>query len=435
MGPGRLSGRRPARRARRWAGPLLALLACAQGCSAPVPHGGGPAQGPARTVEECSRVLPCGVTAKRVTRHLEDGRAVRISVVSVAPSAGVEVRVVHGAHVATAGTVEQLAHLAGAVAAVNGAFFATVELPGYPGYPGDVLGVEVADGRLVSEAADGATALILPGPGGGRPRVDEVATRLTLRADDGARRELDGVNRVPGRILGCGGTGGDLLAATRKPESRPRHNQLCVDDSEIVAFGPEWGVSSPPGADGSAEVLLDGRGRVTDVRRPAGGRIPRGGSTLAGIGEGADWLLAHARRGRRVARDVQVTGREGGSVLAGHTDVIGAGPALVRDGKQWINSAANGFAPGARDEREPRTVAAVKKDGTLLLAVFDGRTASSAGVSLVEAAEEVLRMGAVEAVNLDGGGSSTAVVGGELLNEPSDGEQRPVADALAVVPR
>ncbi|MEV6265139.1 phosphodiester glycosidase family protein [Streptomyces sp. NPDC051784] len=435
MGPGHLRKGSPARRG-RWAGPLLALLACVQGCAGPASTtGDGAVPGPPRTIAECSHVLPCGVTAERFSRRLEDGRNVRISLVVVRPSARVDVRVVHGEHVATTDTVGRLAHEAGAVAAVNGSFFATDELPGYAGYPGDVLGVEAVDGRLVSEAADGGTALVLPGAGGGPPQVDEVTTRLTLRAGDGALRELDGVDRVPGRVLGCGGTGGDLSAVTRKPESRPRHNQLCVDGSEIVAFGPEWGARSPKGPAGSAEVLLDGHGKVTGVRRPAGGPVPRDGSTLVGVGGGAGWLLAHAPVGGHVAQDTRVTGRDGRSLLGRHTDILGGGPALVRGGKEWINTAANGFAPGARDEREPRTVAAVKKDGTLLLAVFDGRSRSSAGVTLVEAAREVLRLGAVDALNLDGGGSSTAVVGDELLNKPSDGRQRRVADALAVVPR
>nr|PPQ62251.1 hypothetical protein C5F59_08975 [Streptomyces sp. QL37] len=375
------------------------------------------------------------MTAERFTRRLADGKSVGISVISVEPSADAEVEVVHGEHVATAETVGELAKRARAVAAVNGSFFATDLLRGYAGYPGDALGIEVADGRIVSEAVNGRTALILPGTAGARPRIDEVATHLTLRAGDGARRELDGVNRVPGTILGCGGTGGDLSATTRRAESRPRHNRLCVDSGEIVAFGPEWGVRSPPGRAGSAEVLLDGRGRVTEVRRPAGGDIPRHGSTLVGVGEGADWLLAHARRGRPLTRDVRVTDREGRNVIGRGVSILGAGPALVRDGKQWINSAANGFAPGARDPRQPRTVVAVKEDGTLLLAVFDGRTEASAGATFAEAAQAMLRMGAVEAMNLDGGGSSTAVVGGELFNEPSDGRQRRVANALAVVPK
>jgi hypothetical protein len=62
----------------------------------------------------------------------------------------------------------------------------------------------------------------------------------------------------------------------------------------------------------------------------------------------------------------------------------------------------------------------------------DGRQKASAGMSLSELAEELQRMGAVEALNLDGGGSSTLVVRGEVKNRPSDGKERPVGDAILV---
>lgn len=47
----------------------------------------------------------------------------------------------------------------------------------------------------------------------------------------------------------------------------------------------------------------------------------------------------------------------------------------------------------------------------------------------------MIEMGAVEAMNLDGGGSSTFVLDGEVRNHPSDGSQRPVSDALLVIQR
>ena len=50
-------------------------------------------------------------------------------------------------------------------------------------------------------------------------------------------------------------------------------------------------------------------------------------------------------------------------------------------------------------------------------------------------AEFMLQFGAVQAINFDGGGSSALVVDGEIENSPSDGQERAVGSALALLPR
>ncbi|MFF2331448.1 MULTISPECIES: phosphodiester glycosidase family protein [unclassified Streptomyces] len=424
----------------RWCAGLLAAVTTASACTGHAPSPRDDAPSASRSATTCGSALPCGVEAERITRRLTGGKKVSISALTVRPSARVTVRPVIGEHLATTETVGRMAQRARAVAAVNGSFFDIAGSSAFSGYPGDPLGILVIDGALLSEAANGRTALVLPGPGV-PARIDEVRSDLRLSVPDGASRELDGVDRVPGRIVGCGGVGGDRSAATGLPEQRPRHNRLCLDDSEIIAFTPDWGVHSPPGAPGSTEAVLDGDGRVTRLRSPAGGEIPRTGSTLVGVGEGADWLRRHARQGQRVARRTSVTDAAGRDILAPGVSVLGAGPALLRRGEVWINAAANGFTADTSTERLPRTVAGIKKDGSLLLVVFDGRTSTSAGVTLREAALILRDLGAVDAMNLDGGGSSTMVVRDRVYNSPSDRgptgdrRRRAVSDALAVIPR
>ena len=91
-------------------------------------------------------------------------------------------------------------------------------------------------------------------------------------------------------------------------------------------------------------------------------------------------------------------------------------------------------------ERHPRTAAGVSRDGrTLLLIVVDGRQPGwSIGVTLPELAQMMLGAGAWNAVNLDGGGSTAmwhrepGATAGHVLNRPSDGHVRPVANHLGV---
>jgi exopolysaccharide biosynthesis protein len=73
--------------------------------------------------------------------------------------------------------------------------------------------------------------------------------------------------------------------------------------------------------------------------------------------------------------------------------------------------------------------------GRLLLATIDGRSTASLGLSITQTAAVARALGAASAVNLDGGGSATMVVGGRVVNSPSDAAgERPVGDALLVLP-
>ena len=67
--------------------------------------------------------------------------------------------------------------------------------------------------------------------------------------------------------------------------------------------------------------------------------------------------------------------------------------------------------------------------------MVDGRSNTSRGLTLQELATYFLRLGARDAVNLDGGGSSVMVINGEVVNKPSDGRERTVSMALGLFPK
>ena len=113
-------------------------------------------------------------------------------------------------------------------------------------------------------------------------------------------------------------------------------------------------------------------------------------------------------------------------------DAIGAGPALVVAGQKWVTTNEEVFFGTAIPEVHPRTAAGTTAEGSLLLLVVDGRQPASRGVSLEELAGLMLDLGTEEALNLDGGGSSTLIVNGVLLNRPTGGMfQREVMSAIA----
>lgn len=84
------------------------------------------------------------------------------------------------------------------------------------------------------------------------------------------------------------------------------------------------------------------------------------------------------------------------------------------------------------EKLHPRTAVGVTEDGKLMLVTVDGRQAVSQGASLFQMAEIMKRLGAKNAINLDGGGSTTMTIGGATVNSPSDGKLRYLANGLLV---
>ncbi|WP_173100370.1 phosphodiester glycosidase family protein [Actinomadura verrucosospora] len=365
----------------------------------------------------------------------QDGTAAtgpwRLHVISVDPGrfGGRVVSSVGGTLTAT-DKVSDLVRTSGAVAGVNGTYFTA-------GGKGGSAGLHVLNGELTSEANNGRTALILPQSGRGA-RFAQLSTVLRVRAQDRAGRELDGVNRLPGLVDNCGGVGGD------QPTERPQHDVTCTDPDELVAFTPVYGASSPAG-DG-AEAVLDASGRVTELRPARGTAIPAGGRTVQAIGTAADWLRDHARPGTRLAISEQVLDRGRPVRLDARTSILGAGPQLVRDGRAWVDAYADGLVHTGDDQsfyynwvlrRNPRTMVGVDRRGRLLMVAADGRAPGfSEGLSIEEAAKVMRSLGAVQAMNFDGGGSTTmATAGGALVNRPSDGTgERSVGDGILLLP-
>src|SRR5690606_23625991 len=108
--------------------------------------------------------------------------------------------------------------------------------------------------------------------------------------------------------------------------------------------------------------------------------------------------------------------------------VVGGRPRIVQNGKVVSSSSS------LCTVRHPRTAAGLSRDRrTLILAVVDGRSSSSIGMTCDELGALMVELGADIALNLDGGGSSAMWMKGiGVVNRPSDGAQRVVSNHLAV---
>ncbi|KAB8319423.1 sporulation domain-containing protein [Tolypothrix campylonemoides VB511288] len=325
----------------------------------------------------------------------------------------------------------QLVERTKALAAVNGGYFV---IGANDGTPGDLAGISIIRGKLVSEAVNGRTSLILPSSFGRGARVAALSSKVTATANDGATREVDGLNRKPGLIRGCGGVGGDM------PTENPKHDFTCTDNSELIQFTPAFGQTTEPGE--GVEVVLDASGHVIEFREQRGGQIPSNGSVLSGTGDAVEWLQTYAQPGAKIdiKQNVLADGEE--LPIEKTLGVINGGPSLLRNGKIKITAFKEGFHWQENPEfyyrfgvrRNPRTLAGITVTGKLLLVTVDGRQPGwSVGASFEESARIMRSLGATDAVNLDGGGSTTITINDQLINRPSDSTgERPIADAIVI---
>jgi hypothetical protein len=212
-----------------------------------------------------------------------------------------------------------------------------------------------------------------------------------------------------------------------------RVNKRLVDPG-VALFTPAWG-STTPAVETAVDVVLAKVPRIVPGRdlAPTAVRVVRGGGTPIPAGgavlqaRGRDWitpLVRRARPGRTVVLRVDLR-----RWWSDARDGIGGGPLLVRDGVP-VYSAQESFTSYQLAERHPRTAVGQLADGRIILVAVDGRSWLSTGLRTAELAAEMARLGAVTAMALDGGGSTTIAFNGRVLNRPSDGSERPVANAL-----
>ncbi len=113
---------------------------------------------------------------------------------------------------------------------------------------------------------------------------------------------------------------------------------------------------------------------------------------------------------------------------------IGGGPVLVQQRKVVITNEEENMFPGkAINDKHPRTAMGYTKDNKLVILVTQGRSESSGGASLIQEAQILNELGCVEALNLDGGGSSCLLVNGKETIKPSDKEGQRAVPAVFII--
>ncbi|MFO8081504.1 MAG: phosphodiester glycosidase family protein [Armatimonadota bacterium] len=316
---------------------------------------------------------------------------VRVHVLDVDPaSTAIDVRPVLASEtVHRRASVAQIVQRSGAWGGINGGFFARTGPP---------LGMLVIDGEWVRDPWGGRTVLGITRDG------DLLMDRLEFA----------------GRVLFDGHGWQKLSAINRGHEQQ----------DTLVMLNRHWG-SFVEGATSRTRLAVDASGLV--IEKSADGKaiaIPAAGFVLSGNGRMAR-SLDLIDTGCKITAELATTPRWPELAHA-----IGGGPRLVKDGRKHITASPERFRPDVYAGTPSRTAVGITEGGRLLLVVAEGAAAAErCGMSLDDLASAMIKLGARDAMNLDGGGSSTFVADGRICNAPSDGVARLVSNALVVFVR
>jgi hypothetical protein len=302
-------------------------------------------------------------------------------------------------------SVEALALRRQALAAINGGFFNT--------RTGEPISLLKVNGEIVSDSVAVKGAVAIQSPSRGRTELwfDQISVRLSMKFKAPGREyfvPIDGVDTTRER--------GKLMLFT----------PLYHADTDTALNGTEW--------------TLDGKPlKVKDVRPNQGHTpIPRNGAVLSYGGLALPDALS------ALAPGITVTFENTWKTLNGlspkqldRADAIVNGAGLLRlHGKVPTNWESGEALNPANfiNMRHPRTLIGIDRGGFIWLVAIDGRQPEySVGMTFADLERLCDRLDLTDALNLDGGGSTTMVVNGRIVNKPSDATgPRPVSDAILV---
>jgi hypothetical protein len=386
---------------------LAAVLVLGTGVGAPPPE-----HGAERALAELGprTQLAPGVTHRELRTTAAAGQVLGDVVEAELTRPTVRTDLLMPGAIAARSPLAEMANRSGATAAINGDFFdiGRTNAPAGPAVAGGhPLKAAVPPGRRMGPVVPGA-------------EVDSVFTVGTDRVARIDRLRLDA------SVSGPSGTH-PVVAL----------NQYAVPVDGIGIFTPDWGDvdrgrtlcgtdvdRDAPCAAEQAEVLVRD-GTVVTAGRPGRGRIPDGELALTGRDKGAATVRS-LRVGDRVDVEYALVPQ------SGHVPelAVGGSPIMV-----------DGTAVPHLDDREraPRSAVGTSGDGRhLWLLTLDGRQSDSVGATLHELARVMRELGVDDAVNLDGGGSSTLVFRDPganavaIVNDPSDPSPRFVPNGIGI---
>ncbi len=183
----------------------------------------------------------------------------------------------------------------------------------------------------------------------------------------------------------------------------------------IARYTPEWGMTYTPLTDEETILIVQNQ-RVQEIETTTLAQnqrlpIPNNGYLLTIRGK------PELRGVFSVGTSLQVQAQTIPASFASYPHLLAAGPLLIKNGQRVLNAAGENFSKAFIEQKAQRSAIALTQGGKLLLVAM-GDGVGRPGPTLEEATRILERLGAIEALNLDGGSSTSVYLGGEIINRP-----------------
>ncbi len=291
------------------------------------------------------------------------------------------------------GNVSDMVATEGAIAGINADFFP---------YTGDPLGAMIRNGELLSIPTFARSSFGWKNEAG-TGLFGIMSFKGAILAKE-AEIALDNINAECGLNQVVVNTGAAAFSMAKAPNVQI---VLALDDAKWAPNGTVSGIVQSITADQLA----------VKVERGTAVLVAQGNKVIS---------LTSMRTGDRVSVRYQSDGFDWAKI----DNMVGGGPVLLKDGAISTDAEQERFKPDFTNGRHPRTAVGKDAKGDLWFVAIDGRQKMSAGATIQEMAQIMQKLGCRDAINLDGGGSTDLNILGVTVNRPSEGKERPVANAV-----
>lgn len=311
--------------------------------------------------------IESGVKHIKLTKYY-DGRPVRINVVEIDLKLADDFELKPALsstsnNLKSRRTITTIAKNSNSIVAINGTYFKP-----QTGVP---LGTLMIDGKMYTG-----------------PVYDRVAMGIFDKGFDMARVQFD-----------------SHLKASKSSVKVDNINQPRMLSTHVIAYSNDWGKTSPASPKYGFQIAVKDN-KVTAASYSSL-PIPEGGYVIVGPAK----VLRPFAFEKKVELEI-ATSPDWKNVK----HIISGGPYLVKDSEVFVDMTAQKL--GAVGGKNPRTAIGYTTDNNMIMVAVDGREGSSVGMTLMQLAGFMKSLGCVNAMNLDGGGSTVMYVDGRVVNSP-----------------
>ena len=197
-------------------------------------------------------------------------------------------------------------------------------------------------------------------------------------------------------------------------------NQPRILSNYVLCYSEDWGNTAPPTPKYGIQVQIKDN-YITKITSNSALEIPASGYVIVGPAE----KLQNMKIGDKVQIKINTIPK-----WEKVKHIISGGPYLVKEGEVFVDMSAEKL--GAIGGKNPRSAIGYTKDGNLILVAVDGREGRSVGMTLMQLAKFMQSIGCVNAMNLDGGGSTVMFVNGKIVNNPQEKNGISISNALVI---